>query len=138
MKTFQGTHSIVSIVQEPKTVTIFKIQNLETGVIQEIPSTQIDTGSMQVKTLEEAAQLVSDTGEVKTYQVRNFSGPKGKIIGHFNRKEPNRGYGLFIRKGVKSLRFNFNRLDLQAISANDIPQAFKKILFGTGIIPLYS
>jgi hypothetical protein len=132
---FTGKAAAVEIITEPSGARFLSVTPTG-GTTQKFPTMEIDMQAMQVSNLQDAAQKAADTGEVKTFDVKNVSGPKGKIIAFFRKTQPTEGYGTFIRKGKKSLRFDFKRLDLEALKAKNFLEAFTKIVHGIGKIPL--
>lgn len=112
---------------------VLKPRNKKSNALH-IAAELVDVRSMKAENLQDACRKAAHgTGNLALFTLTVYRGKRGMIRSLLNESTGN-GYATLIRKGAKPFSFPLNRVDLIAMKAETIADAFDKAVWATGSI----
>jgi hypothetical protein len=125
-----------SIWREPNGKRVAAIE-FHNGTTVRSESQRVDLKRAGCKTLWEAVQKACHaTGWLPLFEKQEIKGTKALVNWYRRPSAPNQGWANVIKRGIPALKFEVERIDLQAMKAQTIGEALRKTAFQTGTIEL--
>lgn len=102
-------------------------------------SQKVDLKAANASTLKEALdKACHKLGFLPLFEKIEIRGPLALVNCYRRPADPSFGWANIIKRGVPPLKFALSRIDLEAMCANNVEDALRKVAFDTGTIKIQS